>query len=59
MTQPNLDDSLLKRRRRMIETLFSQWQTAFDVEHNRGRSNRGFKSRLEQFLFVDTWQRIN
>lgn len=43
----------------MVETLFAQWQTAFDIEHNRGRSGRSFKSRLEQFLFVDIWQRIN
>ncbi len=43
----------------MIETLFSKWQALFKVEHNRGRCRRGLKSRLEQLLFVDTWQLIN
>lgn len=43
----------------MIETLFSKWQTLFPIEHNRGRCQHGLKSRLEQLLFVDTWQRIS
>lgn len=46
MIQPNLNDSLLKCCKHMIEILFSQWQTAFHVEHNRGRSRHSFKSRL-------------
>ena len=59
MVQSELDNTLLKRQRRKIETLFSEWQILFKVEHNRGRCRRGFKSRLEQLLFVDTWKRIN
>ncbi|PTM27002.1 IS982 family transposase [Lactiplantibacillus plantarum] len=59
MPQSRQNSTLLKRQRRMIETLFSKWQVLFQVEHNRGRCLRGFKSRLEQLLFVDTWQLIN
>lgn len=59
MPQSRLNSTLLKRQRRMIETLFSKWQVLFQVEHNRARCLRGFKSRLEQLLFVDTWQLIN
>ncbi|MFO1553954.1 IS982 family transposase [Lactiplantibacillus plantarum] len=59
MVQSELDNTLLKHQRRKIETLFSEWQILFKVEHNRGRCRRGFKSRLEQLLFVDTWKRIN
>ena len=59
MPQSRLNRTLLKRQRRMIETLFSKWQILFQVECNRGRRLRGFKSRLEQLLFVDTRQLIN
>lgn len=35
MPQSRLNSTLLKRQRRMIETLFSKWQVLFQVEHNR------------------------
>jgi hypothetical protein len=59
MQQRSSDETLLKRQRRRIETVFSQLCRLFNIEHNPARSYVGFRARLEQCLFVDTWFKIN
>ncbi|QBP18111.1 IS982 family transposase [Acetilactobacillus jinshanensis] len=54
MKQYSYDDSLLRRLRRHIETVFSRLNQLFHIEHNTGRSLNGFQTRLEQALLVDT-----
>lgn len=59
MKQRSSDETLLKRQRRRIETVFSQLCCLFNIEHNPERSYLGFQTRLEQCLFIDTWFKIN
>lgn len=59
MAQPLADDTLLKRQRRRIETVFSQLIGLFDIERIRVHSLAGFQSRLEQCLLVYTIQHLN
>ena len=59
MTPYSYDDSLLRRLRRRIETVFSGLESLFDIENNYGRSLAGFQTRLEQCLLVDTLRKIN
>lgn len=50
MLQPLVDDMLLKRQRRRIETVFSQLIGLFDNERIRIYSLSGFQLRLEECL---------
>ncbi|XIF19847.1 MAG: IS982 family transposase [Acetilactobacillus jinshanensis] len=59
MKQYSYDDSLLRRLRRHIETVFSRLNQLFHIEHNTGRSLDGFQTRLEQALLVDTLLKLN
>ena len=54
MKQPMFDDTFLKRKRRYIETVFSNLNKLFDIENIRVNSLDGFQSRLEQCLLVHT-----
>ncbi|MFO1553949.1 transposase [Lactiplantibacillus plantarum] len=59
MKQRTSDETLLKRQRRRIETVFSQLCCLFNIEHHPARSYSGIQDRLEQCLFIDTWFKIN
>lgn len=59
MLHGKVNDQLLKRDRRYIETVFSQWGDRFGLERNRAHSLDGFQTRIEQCLLVDTLEKIN
>lgn len=59
MKQRSSDETLLKRKRCRLETVFSQLCCLFNIEHSPARSYLGFQARLEQCLFIDTWIKIN
>jgi len=52
MRQPKVDQRLMNRLRRKIETTFSQLNELFDIESFHIWSLTGFQSRLEQCLLV-------
>jgi len=45
MLHGGVNDQLLMRDRRYIETVFSQWEDMFDLERNRAHSFAGFQKR--------------
>jgi hypothetical protein len=53
--KPGVDDRLMKRNRRMIETLFSNLNTVSTFEHPRVRGLKGLLVLLESLL---TWHTI-
>jgi len=59
MLHNGVNNHLLTRDRRQIETVFSRWNNSFDLERNRAHSLDGFQTRLEQCLLVDTLRKIN
>ena len=59
MLHTGVNNHLLTRDRRQIETVFSRWNNNFDLERNRAHSLDGFQTRLEQCLLVDTLRKIN
>ena len=59
MLHGGVNNQLLMRDRRYIETVFSQWGASFGLERNRAHSLQGFQTRIEQCLLVDTLKKIN
>ncbi|EQM55556.1 hypothetical protein N692_00830 [Lactiplantibacillus plantarum EGD-AQ4] len=58
MKQPAVNQQLLNRQRRRIETTFSQLNELFDIERMHVRSNDGLQLRLEQCLLVHTLSKL-
>ncbi|MFC6253507.1 IS982 family transposase [Secundilactobacillus hailunensis] len=59
MLHNGVNNQLLMRDRRYIETVFSQWGDSFSLESNRAHSLDGFQTRIEQCLLVATLKKIN
>lgn len=57
-SHPNDEPWIIKHRLR-VETTFSQLKSEFNVEHNHGRTTKGYQTRFEQCLLVDTYRKLN
>lgn len=58
MVQPLASPAFLNRKRRRIETTFSQLVNLFDIEEMHVDTESGFQSRLEQCLLVHTLKQL-
>ena len=53
------DEAWIVKHRLRIETTFSQLKSEFNIEHDRGRTTKGYQTRFEQCLLVDTYRKLN
>ena len=53
------DEAWIVKHRLRVKTTFSQLKSEFNIEHDRGRTTKGYQTRFEQCLLVDTYRKLN